>query len=638
MAEYKTPGVYVEEISKFPTSVVRVATAVPVFIGYTEISTPVTLRNVPIKVRSLVEFERIFGGEPPSGSGRELTVELDPGNGYSITSVNVGLTYYLYQSLRLFYANGGGDAYIMSIGDYSGGAPAIGAFDPAVFAELEKVDEPTLLLVPDAWAYAAASDLGNAQKQMLIHCDKMQDRFSILDVKHDSAYLLPGVAGHDADDFRDQVGIQNLKYGAAYYPELLTSLGPNGPIGLGSFVLNPGAMSVDALGLAIGDQAIIGYTNANTDAGVIPDLSAYEAFKISYDALTPALAINGIQLAQRLTIIKSIVDLIYGYRYPTASLSNVLVQELVSDIAFGTSSPLFTIVQKMLDYDDGYATVDASLGIVTVANYAAYGLSVGAVPGFYTPATEPAAPQAATPFFDDLFEEAYGYLGQIRDLVNTIATGDDLFSTSRKLAEIRDAIRNTGYTLPPSGAIAGIYAVNDANRGVWHAPANMSLNAVRDVARKMQTTELDDLNIPNAGNGKSVNAIRPFRGQGILVYGARTLAGNDNEWRYVSVRRLFIMVEESVKKATEPFVFEPNDANTWIKIKGMIENFLLGLWRDGALAGAVPKDAFFVKCGIGQTMTADDILNGKLIVEIGMAAVRPAEFVIIKFMHKIQES
>jgi uncharacterized protein len=129
-----------------------------------------------------------------------------------------------------------------------------------------------------------------------------------------------------------------------------------------------------------------------------------------------------------------------------------------------------------------------------------------------------------------------------------------------------------------------------------------------------------------------------FTGKGNLVWGARTLDGNSNEWRFISVRRLFITVEESAKKATFFFVFEPNDANTWIKVRAMLENYLTLLWREGALAGAKPEHAFFVKCGLGQTMTSQDILDGKLIVEIGMAAVRPAEFIIIRFMHKLQES
>jgi phage tail sheath protein FI len=138
--------------------------------------------------------------------------------------------------------------------------------------------------------------------------------------------------------------------------------------------------------------------------------------------------------------------------------------------------------------------------------------------------------------------------------------------------------------------------------------------------------------------GKSVNAIRYFTGKGTLVFGARTLAGNDNEWRYVPVRRFFNMVEESCKKSTEPFVFEPNDANTWVKIQGMIENFLTTLWRQGALQGVKPEHAFYVAVGLGKTMTSLDILEGRLIVEIGMAVVRPAEFIILRFSHKLAES
>ena len=125
---------------------------------------------------------------------------------------------------------------------------------------------------------------------------------------------------------------------------------------------------------------------------------------------------------------------------------------------------------------------------------------------------------------------------------------------------------------------------------------------------------------------------------GTLIWGARTLAGNDNEWRYIPVRRFFNMVEESVKKATSQFVFEANDANTWGRVRAMIENFLVLQWKAGALAGAKQEHAFFVRVGLGQTMTAQDILNGYMNVEIGLAVVRPAEFIILKFSHKMQES
>jgi phage tail sheath protein FI len=191
--------------------------------------------------------------------------------------------------------------------------------------------------------------------------------------------------------------------------------------------------------------------------------------------------------------------------------------------------------------------------------------------------------------------------------------------------------------MPPSGAVVGVYAATDRTRGVWKAPANVSLASVVGPETTFTASELDGLNV-DAVSGKSINAIRAFTGKGTLIFGARTLAGNDNEWRYISVRRFFNMVEESTKKATEPFVFESNDANTWVRVQGMIENFLTTLWRQGALQGAKPEHAFYVAVGLGKTMTALDILEGRMIVEIGMAVVRPAEFIILRFSHKMAES
>lgn len=136
--------------------------------------------------------------------------------------------------------------------------------------------------------------------------------------------------------------------------------------------------------------------------------------------------------------------------------------------------------------------------------------------------------------------------------------------------------------LPPSAAIAGVYARTDRERGVWKAPANVSLSAVVGPTVQITHEEQDGLNV-DPSSGKSINAIRAFPGKGTLVWGARTLAGNDNEWRYVSIRRLFLMIEESARKATAFAVFEPNDATTWLKVKGMLESYLYGLWEQGAL-------------------------------------------------------
>ena len=220
-------------------------------------------------------------------------------------------------------------------------------------------------------------------------------------------------------------------------------------------------------------------------------------------------------------------------------------------------------------------------------------------------------------------------------------------ATKFKLNELSTGVNNIHYNkilklladqrviLPPSAAIAGAYVSVDRERGIWKAPANISLQAVVAPVIQVTTEDQEGLNIDSTG--KSINAIRSFPGSGTVVWGARTLDCNSNEWRFIPVRRLFISVEESVKKATAFAVFEPNDISTWLKVKGMIDSYLYTLWERGALQGTKAEQAYFVNVGLGKTMTTDDILAGKLIVEIGLAAVRPAEFVILRFSHKLAE-
>ncbi len=190
--------------------------------------------------------------------------------------------------------------------------------------------------------------------------------------------------------------------------------------------------------------------------------------------------------------------------------------------------------------------------------------------------------------------------------------------------------------LPPSAAMAGVYTMVDNNRGVWKAPANVSLNSVVSPAVNITHGDQEDLNV--TPQGKSINAIRAFVGEGTLVWGARTLDGNSLDWRYINVRRTMIMLEESIRLATKAYVFEPNVANTWVTIKSMIRNFLTGIWKKGGLAGAVPEDAFSVFCGLGETMTPEDILEGILRVTVLVALSRPAEFIEITFQQQMQKS
>lgn len=200
------------------------------------------------------------------------------------------------------------------------------------------------------------------------------------------------------------------------------------------------------------------------------------------------------------------------------------------------------------------------------------------------------------------------------------------------IAVIRKTLRPV---LPPSPYVAGVYARVDRQRGVWKAPANVVLKAAQGLTANVNNQEQARFNVDSIG-GKSVNVIREFPGRGILVWGARTLAGNDNEWRYVPVRRLFIMIESSVKAELKKMVLEPNDTNTWVKVRSMTESFLQELWRKGALFGMKSEEAFFVRIGLGQTMTTQDIIDGKMIMELGLSAIRPSEFLVLRITQNMK--
>lgn len=193
-----------------------------------------------------------------------------------------------------------------------------------------------------------------------------------------------------------------------------------------------------------------------------------------------------------------------------------------------------------------------------------------------------------------------------------------------------DPMDKRNINLPPSGSVVGIYARSDNSRGVHKAPANEVVRGCVGLSVPFNKGEQDIL------NPKGVNLIRSFPGQGIRVWGARTTS-SDPSWKYVNVRRLFIYLEESIKANTNWVVFEPNDERLWARVKRTIDGFLKTMWRSGALAGSTEAEAFF--CNIDHsTMTQDDIDNGRLICVIGVAPVKPAEFVIFRITQKTGEA
>lgn len=229
-------------------------------------------------------------------------------------------------------------------------------------------------------------------------------------------------------------------------------------------------------------------------------------------------------------------------------------------------------------------------------------------------------------------------LSNIQNPVGTPLTvtqyNNALTNASKVYATIVKNVLSDANVLPPSGAMAGIMTLTDNMYGVWQAPANTSIVGAVSLPVNLSDSQQGNLNM-DAVSGKSVNAIRSFTGTGILVWGARTLDGNSLDWRYIAVRRTMIMLEQSCKLAAQAYVFQPNDNNTWEAVKSMISSFLTSIWKEGGLQGASAVDAFSVECGLGYTMTAQDLLNGLMNVTVKVAVVHPAEFIVLTFQQQM---
>lgn len=527
MLQIKTPGVYIQEASKLPPSVAQVETAIPAFIGYTEKAKKKTendLKLVPTRITSMLEYVAYFG----EANALDLKLKDDVTSKLPMVAELATEQFLMYYAMQMFFANGGGPCYIVSVGNYN-----VSSINDVKLKEglatLEREDEPTLLVFPDAVSMTDEDAFYSVYADALSQANKMKDRFVIMDT-----YL-----GTDTTIAKFRNKVPGDKYGAAYYPHLHTVLTYRG-----GFITE----------------------HIGTGNDYASEKAALEAIRIDSNITNASDAEANEDKAQH------IIDLI------NSTLDTPILDKTL-------------VVTSAIQFKESIGEYLIALGTQTDAKGAFEGKTLAELKGL----------------------------------------------DPNRHANIQEQIKKIPVILPPSSAIAGIYAQIDGSRGVWKAPANIGLNYVKALTDKITNEAQERLNIDDVA-GKSINAIRQFQGKGVLVWGARTLDGNSSEWRYVSIRRFFTMVEESVKKAMEGFVFESNNVNTWLKVQTMIENFLNTQWKAGALVGAKPEDAYYVSIGLDKTMSLQDVLEGRLIVEIGMAAVRPAEFIILKFSHKLQES
>ena len=419
----------------------------------------------------------------------------------------------LYASLRLFYDNGGGNCYVVSVGTYDDGGVTYEPLEKGLEA-VEEQKGPTMLLIPDAVSLPPndgeipwkSDSFARLTKKMLGQCGELQDRVAVLDV-YGGRYATQTDLEAIINRFRADVGDKFLSYGAAYFPFLDTSL----------------FSSSD-------------FTYLNVAEGE------------SRDELARVLSWQN-------------ADLYNDGRVPSPGEGSARYQEVEAEI-------------------EAMATDDGS------------------------------------------------------DPDRTRTTNRKLASALPLLTDLLSIMARNSSILPPSGAIAGVYTFVDANHGVWNAPANVALTSVRAPTFRLDSQQQEDLNAPI--DGKAVDAIREMADRGTVVWGARTLDGNSRDWRYIQVRRTLIYIEQSIKLALDPFVFAANDGNTWTTVISMVSSFLQNLWAQGGLMGSSPQEAYSVACGLGSTMTAQDILDGYIIVQVTLQMARPAEFIELTFKQKME--
>jgi hypothetical protein len=595
LTNLSTPGVYVQEINTLPASIASVATAIPGFLGYTE----KTIINgnqwdystgpaPAIRITSIMEFQEAFGG--PFHEHFDVVLDLN-GNPTitpdSVTTPANSLSpYTLFYHMQMYFANGGGPCHIIAVGNYDYSGPIIDAqdfYDPADptigLGVAETIDEITLLVAPEV--IEIIDNLGASDPSAIqsVYNAMLAQCNKLKDRFSIFDLVSTGAPVSDSSSFRNSyIGSNYLNYGAAYYPPLSTTLFYN----------------------ASDDDVVISADNRGVT-------NLYDS--PPNDRLSTIL--QGIGTFDEVIVSNN------------PSAGDTLIVNVGS-----TTVTLFADTDFLI----GATQADTALNIIAAINSNAVLAPIARAQSstsaqFFIVARQGSSTQTVS------FSDTGGWTSQ-----GTPGTGVDNSADTALYNKIKTALAAlTKLTLAPSATMAGIYAAVDNDRGVWKAPANVGITGIVGPSVTITEAQQGDMNV-DATSGKSINAIRSFVGRGTLVWGARTLEGNSNEWRYVPVRRLFIFVEESTKKASEFVVFEPNDKNTWLRVKGMITNFLTDLWKSGALAGDKPEQAFFVRVGLGDTMTAQDILEGKMIVVIGMAAVRPAEFIILQFEHKLQEA
>ena len=595
MAEYKTPGVYIKEKNAFGTSVVEAETAIPAFIGLTEkakLREDGDLHNVPWKISSMNEFIQYFG----EGPKLEITVKIDNSDGtnykLSVTGEN---KYPLYQQMQLFFANGGSTCYVVSVKN-----------EEKEEKKEEKAETANGSNANQEVANNTNTTDGNNTSQ------KNVDDISKGEVPSDR--LTPKMVENALKELEKEREVTLI-----VVPEAVS--------------INDSASIQQSMMKHCGEMknrfAILDVPKDETNAPLAKRIENFQNTVTNYFSYGAAYFpwLNTTVLSDR-----DLTGDMFTWDESVKTYKDNIDEKAFSKIIETNLKESFTLKKKTKDSEENTDKITKN----------GYTFEYGKVKE------------------EEIKDEKDNVIGKVTNLrtetknnseIQTFDVEWDCFPTgtadktalhlalyngSSLYKQAIQGVLKQLNLLPPSAAMAGIYTMVDHSRGVWKAPANVSLNYVDSPAEDLDDDEQANLNAPM--NGKAVNVIRLFRGEGVKVWGARTLDGNSLDWRYINVRRTLLFLEESVKNAARAYVFEPNDAGTWINMKCMIENFLRSVWKRGGLAGSTPEEAFEVHVGLGDTMTGDDILEGIMRITVLVAVTHPAEFIEITFQQQMQKS
>ena len=612
----KTPGVYIQELDAFGNAVVPVGTAVPAFIGYTAQTSfnGKSLLNKAVKVTSLAEFLMIFGPNAPQ-------VE------YSISSVILPERLGTLQSVV--------DATAKALD--TANAAVTKAGDKATPAQTEAVTTAT------AANTAATTDLTTAQGDANI------------------AALLAAQEALAANT--DVTKASDLEAAVKTAQTVIDNIALSADFSTNGYAYN---LDTTTINYRMYSGIKFFYKNGGGTCYIMT-IGAYDYSKSAITDTTDFM--NAITLLKKETeptmlVIPDAVEIMDPTADPASanylkdkyanaySLQNEMINHCgemmnrvaILDVPGGFSEPMV-----------GTTSIEQFRNSVepTLPKFNSYAAT-------YYPWLHTTVYQTSEITFANVNKKSYDQITQLLNIEFTDAKG----VLSPDIAKIISAFSATPTTsldkaglilqnlsksyqllmgsimehmnlMAPSAGMAGIYTTVDNNEGVWIAPANVGMQSTIMPAIKIDHAAQEDLNMPI--DGKSICAIRAFTGRGNLVWGARTLDGNSNDWRYINVRRTLIYIEQSVQDAAKAYVFAPNDAGTWVNVQSMISSFLTGLWKQGGLVGPKPADAFSVTVGLGSTMTGEDILNGIMRVAVKVAVSHPAEFIEITFQQEMQK-